>query len=41
MKKENKEFIKTTTITMGILWALAGLTFLSVKIMDDLGLLYV
>jgi hypothetical protein len=40
MKKENKEFIKSTAIVMGILWGLAGLAFLSVKILDEAGLLY-
>jgi len=40
MKTENKDFIKTTAIVMGILWGLAGLMFVLVKVLDDLGLLY-
>lgn len=41
MIKENKEFIKSTGIVMGVLWGLAGLMFVLVKVLDDLGLLYI
>ena len=40
MKTENKEFIKTTAIVMGVLLGLAGLMFVLVKVLDDFGLLY-
>ena len=40
MKTENKEFIKTASITMIVLWGIAGLMFVLVKVLDDLGLLY-